>query len=173
MQKSAKLKKSSIIWVAALLFFGVWWYFQRGPGLPAPGPYVVSGSESASLESLVARSQEESKPLVFLFTGSDWCPPCKLMARSVFSQPEWEAFVREEIIFVVYDFPRSGGSGPEAVHRGQMAERVGAQAFPTLVVVDAAGAVRDRRAGYQRGGPEDYIDWIRGRSEIEGSVEGN
>ncbi len=42
-----------------------------------------------NFETAQARARSEKKLLLIEFTGSDWCPPCILLERQVFSQPEF------------------------------------------------------------------------------------
>lgn len=124
--------------------------------------YVVSGSAMVSLPQLLERSRSEQKPLVLLFTGSSWCLPCKAFAKSVFTLPEWVKFVREEIIFVVYDFPPDiAGMGEAAEIRNQMAFHFQIEGFPTLIKVDQNGHESGRIVSYPGGGPHKYITWAR------------
>jgi len=30
------------------------------------------------------QAKEENKPILMLFTGSDWCPPCKMLKKRFF-----------------------------------------------------------------------------------------
>lgn len=156
------MKKSHLIWILPLAAFTAWWWIDRDAGSADAGAYVTNASPTAPLDELMARGQAEEKPLVLLFTGSSWCPPCKQLADAVLLRPEWENFVRGSILFAVYDFPRGGGgSGPAAERRIELAKRFGIEGFPTLIVVGQDGRVRGRRVGYQGGGPGDYKAWIR------------
>jgi thioredoxin-related protein len=35
-------------------------------------------------------AQKEHKPIIMLFTGSDWCPPCKAMHKDLFPNKEFQ-----------------------------------------------------------------------------------
>ncbi|MFP4166298.1 MAG: thioredoxin family protein [Opitutales bacterium] len=161
-------KRGIILSALGLIAVVVWWHGQRGPA-PAPGEaYPASGSPTAPLDALLERGREEEKPVVLLFTGSTWCPPCKRLANKVLVTDQWAKLVREDIIFVVYDFPRSGGgSGPVAERREAMAERFGVRGFPTLVVLDEAGGVAAQRSGASGVDANEYISWARGKGGIE------
>ena len=120
--------------------------------------YVTSGSPESSLSDLLTRSREENKPLILLFTGSSWCPPCKPLGKAVLTQPEWERFVREDAIFVVYDFPRSASAAVPG-QGSQFAQKFRVEGFPTLMKLDVNGHVLDRRVGYGGGSVREHITW--------------
>ena len=125
-------------------------------------PYVSSGDPAMPLEALLVRSQSEVKPLLLLFTGSQWCPACEALNEAVFTQPEWQRFVEDEIILVVYDFTATGaaiGESAEVAHL--LAGRFGVQGFPTMLKIKHDGTVSDVRIGYQGGQVADYMRWAR------------
>jgi len=47
----------------------------------------------------------EKKPVLMLFTGSDWCGYCINLENKVLSTKEFEAFAREELVLMMVDFP--------------------------------------------------------------------
>lgn len=154
------MKKVACLLLLALGIYLVWSSSISSSNASDGAPYVASGSATDSLTQLLERSRSEQKPLVLLFTGSTWCPPCKAFARAVFTEPAWEAFVREDIIFVVYDFPRSGGgTGAEAARRNQIALQFQVEGFPTLIKVDSQGYEMDRIVSYPGGDPIRYMTW--------------
>mgnify|MGYP006431881425 CR=1 FL=1 len=158
------MKKTRLLLLLGVAAFGAWWYFERGPGATAPeGVYAASASNTADFQQLVEASKEARKPLVMLFTGSEWCPPCQKMARDIFATEKWRTFVDEGMHFVVYDFPRGGGaSDAEAERRRAMAERFNIEGFPTLITIDPEDGEMRRRVGFHGGEASEYIDWIRG-----------
>ena len=158
------MKLSRLLLLVGVVAFGAWWYFERGPGAALPeGAYAASASNTADFKELIETSKKADKPLVLLFTGSEWCPPCKKMARDILATEEWRRFVEEGMRFVVYDFPRGGGgSGAEAERRRAMAERFHIEGFPTLITIDPETGTTRRRVGFSGGEASEYIEWIRG-----------
>ncbi|MEM9413353.1 MAG: thioredoxin family protein, partial [Planctomycetota bacterium] len=102
-------------------------------------------------------AQEEEKDLLLLYTGSDWCPPCKKLEAEVFSQ---DAFVNEagsQFIFVMFDFPKKSELPDKTAQQNhQWATKFGIEGYPTVVLMD-----RQQRpfgiTGYREGGVENYL----------------
>jgi thioredoxin-related protein len=121
-------------------------------------PAPESGGHSARTEPIdldaeLARAKTANKLLFLDFTGSDWCPPCMQLEKQVFSQPEFQRYAEDNLVFVVVDFPRKTklpGDVQEANNR--LAEQFNVEAFPTLVVLDGNGTEVWRNVGFPDGG---------------------
>ena len=79
-----------------------------------------------------AESKKSGRPVLYFFTA-DWCGPCHLLEREVFSVPEVAAQVEKDFVpIVVRDRMReTGRNAPEML---ALADRYGLRGFPTLVV---------------------------------------
>ncbi len=126
-------------------------------------PGALHGSEtSQSLEEILKTAEADKKPVVLEFTGSDWCPPCKMMEKQVFSTKEFQDFSASDIVFVKLDFPRSKEQAAEVKARNEeLVKKFNIEGFPTLVVLDSQGKELARQVGFLAGGPSAVIDWIQ------------
>lgn len=98
---------------------------------------------------------------VILFTGTEWCPPCRHLDQSVISTAPWKEFAAGEILFRMVDVPRDRAAVSESDR--QLLSRYSPRGFPTMVILDRSGKEVARRSG--SGGPvENYKAWIRGYS---------
>lgn len=117
---------------------------------------------TATFDEVLARAQQDKKPILLEFTGSDWCPPCKKMQREIFSQPDFQAFAQKEIVFLTLDFPRGKKLSVEIQQRNErLLDQFGVEGFPTLVLLDSSGKELARHVGFMPGGPEALISWVR------------
>ncbi|MEM7247416.1 MAG: thioredoxin family protein [Acidobacteriota bacterium] len=101
-------------------------------------------------------AKAENKDILLLFTGSDWCPPCKRLEREVFKKPEFAQYASEKLVLVELDFPRRKQLPLEDRKRNDLWKRhYGVSSFPTVLMTDT-----DLRAyaktGFRAGGPANY-----------------
>jgi protein disulfide-isomerase len=120
----------------------------------------------ASWDEIVKQAESSSKPILLEFTGSDWCPPCMMMNKEVFSTEEFKKFAEADIVFVKLDFPRKKElPAAEQERNADLAEKFGIEAFPTMIVFDSKGKELARKVGGMRGGPEPFISWVKDSSK--------
>jgi len=101
-------------------------------------------------EEARAEAQKQHKPIVILFTGSDWCPPCKALRREVFPNPEFQKEARK-VVLVLADFPRRKPmSAQQSMHNRKLATLfLGRSGLPTMVGVDwRKGEILEKITGY-------------------------
>lgn len=109
------------------------------------------------LEKAQTQARAKNKMLLINFTGSDWCPPCIMLHRQVFSQPEFADYAAKNLVLLEVDFPRTKEQSAEQKAANQkLAESFGIYGFPTLIVLNAAGK-KIGELGYMRGGPKAFI----------------
>jgi protein disulfide-isomerase len=129
--------------------------------------FAVHAESAESLESILQQARSANKPILLEFTGSDWCPPCKMMQKEVFSTDAFKKFADSDILFVKLDFPKSREQADEVKTRNRsLAEKYNIEGFPTLVVLSPQGEELSRQVGFMRGGPDAVIDWIKSSSKM-------
>lgn len=104
-------------------------------GGPAPGVW------SEDYEAATSEARTNAMPALLYFTGRDWCPNCKRLARDVFDTAEWKAWAATNLYLVELDFPHDPGAQHprrRAVNRA-IADHFGVDAFPTLVLLGRDG----------------------------------
>lgn len=107
----------------------------------------------------VASAKKADKPVLVLFTGSDWCPPCMYMERNVFPSKEFAAFAEKNLVLVKVEFLRNSPQ-PDAVRAANsaLAEKFGIEGFPTTVILSPDGKEIARRVG---GAPlKEFMAWL-------------
>ncbi|MEM7455706.1 MAG: thioredoxin family protein [Planctomycetota bacterium] len=118
-----------------------------------------------ALERAVEDSRDSGRPIMLVFTGSDWCPYCRALEREVFSTDEFKSWAAENVNYIEVDFPQSFQlpSSVAQINRS-LAEKYEEQvrSYPTILFVDNYGTAR-ASYGYVPGG---HGSWLRGASEI-------
>lgn len=104
---------------------------------------------TTDLPKAQAQAKAENKMLLVDFTGSDWCPPCMALKKTVFSSAEFAAFAKTNLILVEVDFPRHKKLSPALQKANEgLAEKFKAEAFPTILVFDSKGKQLLHDSGY-------------------------
>ncbi len=94
---------------------------------------------TADLAKALEQAKKEKKAVLVEFTGSDWCPPCKMMRKEVFSKKEFTEAASKNYILVEVDFPRAEDQKEILEKSKPFAEKYKIDAFPTVVLLDSEG----------------------------------
>lgn len=105
--------------------------------LTAPAYAAETAGWTSNLEQALETAKKEKKSVLIEFTGSDWCPPCIAMHKNVFSKKEFVEAASAKFVLVVIDFPN--GDKKLAAKNEKYSEKYNIDAFPTVVLLDAAG----------------------------------
>ena len=109
-----------------------------------------------ALEQAIA----EDKPLILVFSGSDWCPPCKRLDKNIWTSDKFKSFSSKEYVLYKADFPRKkiNKLPQEQLNQNKkLAERFNPKGYyPLVLVLDKSEQVLGT-TGYQKIGPEAYI----------------
>ena len=114
-------------------------------------------------EKAMAQAKIEKKAVLLLFTGSDWCPPCKSLHRNIFDSKVFEEYAKEHLILIKADFPRHRKNQlPIELkkHNEQLAVKYEIKGFPTVLILNPDGEVLNKSVGYRGNSPKSYIDNI-------------
>lgn len=130
--------------------------------------YSSSGDSSSMMTSMggvqwetnfqraLKTAQEQNKPILILFTGSDWCTWCIRLENEVFSMPAFAERMRDKFVYVKLDFPHSTKLPPDvAAQNNSLKTKYGVQGFPSVIVLNSRGE-KIGSLGYQAGGPGNY-----------------
>ena len=106
-------------------------------------------------------SERTRKPIMIIFSGSDWCGWCVKLDNEVFSKKEFQNWAKDHLVVYLADFPRSKKIPPaQKAQNDQLARKYRIQGFPTVLLVNAKGDVI-ARTGYRRGGPAKYVQHLK------------
>ena len=109
-----------------------------------------------ALEQAIA----EDKPLILVFSGSDWCSPCKRLDKNIWTSDKFKSFSSKEYVLYKADFPRKkiNKLPQEQLNQNKkLAERFNPKGYyPLVLVLDKSEQVLGT-TGYQKIGPEAYI----------------
>lgn len=93
-----------------------------------------------TFDEALAQAVQEQK-LVFMDCKTVWCGPCRAMAKNVFTLSRVGEFFASRFVSLMMDM--ESGEGPDLSHRYKV------KAYPTMLVLDAAGKELGRIVGYR------------------------
>ncbi len=110
------------------------------------------------LESAKKLAKKQDKNILIYFTGSDWCPPCKMLKKDFFDTQEFDE-ASKNYILVYVDMPRNQDllSSKQMLHnKGVIAAYNKRGVFPLLKVLNSKGKSLDEYSGYAMNGDVRY-----------------
>lgn len=121
-------------------------------------PAVVANDHwREDVATAVSQAREQQKDLLLLYTGSDWCPPCKMLEKEVFAEDDFYTRIGDHFVLVKFDYPREiEQSDALRQQNSEWAEKYGIAGYPTIVLADAQ--LRPYGiTGYQPGGVDAFV----------------
>ncbi len=93
-----------------------------------------------SFTDAVAKAQKEKKPVLALFTGSDWCPPCQKLEKNILLQPGFRDFASKYLVLLFLDYPREAKLDENLKKQNDsLAEKFGIEGYPTIHILSPDG----------------------------------
>jgi len=90
-----------------------------------------------SIDEGLKQAKAENKLVMIEFTGSDWCPPCIMMAKKVFGKTAFLEGVKKDYVIVKLDMPNSN---PELKKANEvLLKKYKVTGVPTVLLFDAEG----------------------------------
>ena len=89
------------------------------------------------IDAALAKGKTEKKAVMVEFTGSDWCPPCIMMHKKVFSKKAFTEAASKKYILVVIDIPNKD---PDLKKKNSLVlEKYKVSGVPTVILFDDDG----------------------------------
>ncbi|GEM_PF-4675295 len=129
------------------------------PVIPAPIGKTTPAGWFDDWNRASAEARRTNRPILVLFTGSDWCPHCKILRETILDKPEFKHFADEKLILVYMDEP-SDTELPLALQqtRKQLKRLLTpGNGVPTAIVLSPAGERWKAIPGYS----DDYVKGLK------------
>jgi len=131
---------------------------------------LVAGAQNATpLDSSIWKcnypcslnqAKEEGKPLLMVFSGSDWCKPCIMLREQILVKPEFCDWAKTNVVCVSLDFPSQKKNRlPQYLQQqnDSLAEKFNPNGiFPLVVIIDGSEKILGT-AGYKDVSPFEFI----------------
>lgn len=110
-------------------------------------------------EAAKKQAAAEKKDLLLDFTGSDWCAPCGMLEKEVFSQAAFKTPAMEKFVLVELDFPqdKSKMMAETVKQNNDLQAKYLPSGYPTVILCSADGKPYAANSGYVDGGPEKFL----------------
>ncbi|VXC06236.1 thioredoxin family protein [Maribacter litoralis] len=108
-------------------------------------------------ETAISKAKKQKKNVLVYFTGSDWCPPCKMLKTDLFDTNEFQE-LSDNYILLYIDVPRNKDllSAKQLAHNKDLLTKLNKKkVFPLLKVLDYKGKELDALSGYSMNGVVD------------------
>ena len=109
-----------------------------------------------------AQAKNENKLLLMDFTGSDWCPPCKILHKQFFGAEEFKAFAKKNLVLLELDFPFHKELPPKLKEQNDsLAAKYKIGGYPTVIVLGKSDKILSKTEGLPRKGLAGFMDDLK------------
>ena len=108
-------------------------------------------------------ASKESRKIIMVFQGSDWCAPCIKLNTEIWNSEEFKAYAKNHFVMLKVDFPRKKANALDPAQQeknNQLAEDYNKKGFFPFVVVLNAQGNKLGETGYKKMAPGDYIQHL-------------
>ncbi len=115
----------------------------------------VAGTDwGTNYDKAMEAAKKENKNVLVYFTGSDWCHPCKMLKKDLFSTSDFKTMASDYILLYI-DLPRNKKLlTPEQLqHNKKLLPKLNKRGiFPLFKILDSQGDELDEHSGYSMNG---------------------
>ena len=134
------------------------------------GTTLMAQDWQPNWEVATKTSETTNKPILLVFSGSDWCAPCIKLDRDIWSTQVFQAFAKDHLVLYKADFPRRKANQlpePLATQNKQLAAQFNAKGyFPLVVMLSTKKEVLGQTA-YLNISPEEYTNKLKAMAANE------
>ena len=113
---------------------------------------------TTDLPKALAKAKAENKLVLIEFTGSDYCPPCKALHKTVMTSPEFVSYAKTNLVLVEADCPRSKEQSKELkTSNAALSRRFKIEGYPTVIVLNGEGRQLKKDVGYDGQSANDFV----------------
>jgi len=129
--------------------------------------YMFAQADKASIadsqwltnyDTAIETAEKNDKNVLVYFTGSDWCPPCKMLKKDLFESAEFLALADKYVLLYI-DIPMNRDIlTPEQLqHNKDLSAKLNKKGgVPLLKILDKKGKELDTYSGYSMNGETSY-----------------
>lgn len=120
---------------------------------PANPSVKWSEDYKASLDA----AKKDKKIVVLHFTGSDWCPPCKALEKTVLTSDAFAKWSADKVL-VDLDYPNAKPQSADLKKQNaDVAKQYNIEGYPTVILLSSDGKEIGRQVGYGNESADAFI----------------
>ncbi|QWX82789.1 thioredoxin family protein [Cellulophaga sp. HaHaR_3_176] len=127
------------------------------------GVTVYSQNWNVNFEEAKAIANKNKKPIILVFSGSDWCAPCIKLDKDIWQSAEFKKYSDENYVLYKADFPKRKSnklSDDLENQNKKLAEKYNSKGyFPLVVILDSENNVLGK-TGYKKINSKAYISLL-------------
>jgi thioredoxin-related protein len=116
-----------------------------------------------NLDLVKKEAVSQNKPILLVFSGSDWCAPCIKLDKSIWQSAEFKEYAATNLVLERADFPKKKQNqlDPDLKKQNEgLADIYNKDGiFPLVVVLDSNGKVLGKTS-YKNVSPKEYIELL-------------
>ena len=119
---------------------------------------IAANQWLTSYETAMRTAEQTDKNVLIYFTGSDWCPPCKMLKTDLFDSAEFEALSQSYVLLYI-DIPMNKDllTPKQLAHNKELSSKLNQKgSVPLIKIIDKKGKILDKYAGYSMNGDTRY-----------------
>ena len=120
---------------------------------------LVSASDRwlTSYETAMETARETGRPVLTIFTGSDWCPHCRTLEDNVLATDTFLDWADGRVVLLMIDLPQHGMSQAVRSERSQVCIKYGVRTFPSALLIGPDGQKLALQSGYTGQSPQNWV----------------
>jgi|694.fasta_scaffold99678_3 thiol-disulfide isomerase/thioredoxin len=126
------------------------------------GQVAAAADWLTDYEQAMAAAREQGRPVLTIFTGSDWCPHCRILEEKVLHTDAFQAWADDRLVLLMIDLPQQGISADERRARSRVCVKYGIRSFPSALLVAPDGEKIAVQSGYTGQSPENWVATMDG-----------
>lgn len=136
------------------------------PSHETASPNKAAANKSLQWHDSFEQAQQQSiatgKPILVGFLGSDWCPPCIKLKKSVFQSQEFKNWASNKVVLLELDYPKHKPQPQNIrIQNQQLAQKYAIQGYPTVLFLNSKGEPLGK-LGYA----PNATDWLASANKI-------
>ena len=110
-----------------------------------------------SYETAMETARDTGRPVLTIFTGSDWCPHCRTLEDNVLETDTFLDWADGRVVLLMIDLPQHGISPAVRAERSQVCIKYGVRTFPSALLIGPDGQKLALQSGYAGQSPNTWV----------------